>query len=73
MPIVFLLLTVFVVGVLNFADTVDATKIKWDANGGKIGSKNTISTTMGKSAKVGEFPTKPKRSGYTFKGWVRQA
>lgn len=31
---------------------VSAYNIKWDANGGKIGTKKTVTTTVKKSAKV---------------------
>ena len=46
-----------------------ANKITWNANGGKIGSKSTIVTTVKKGSKIGKLPTTPKRSGYTFNGW----
>ena len=46
-----------------------ANKITWNANGGKIGSKSTIATTVKKGSKIGKLPTTPKRSGYTFAGW----
>ena len=44
-------------------------KITWNANGGTIGSKKTISTNVKKSTKIGKLPATPKRSGYTFSGW----
>lgn len=72
MIVVFLLLSVFIVGTINFVDTVDAAKsnkIKWDANGGKIGTKKTITTNVIKNKKIGKLPATPKRVGYTFKGW----
>jgi len=46
-----------------------ANKITWNANGGTIGSKKTITTNVKKGSKIGKFPATPKRSGYTFSGW----
>ena len=46
-----------------------ALTIKWDGNGGTIGSKKTISTEVKENTKIGKFPTTPKRDGFTFKGW----
>ncbi|MCL2116190.1 MAG: InlB B-repeat-containing protein [Methanobrevibacter sp.] len=43
-------------------------KVTWNANGGKIGSKKTVSTSVKKGAKLNKLST-PKRSGYTFQGW----
>ena len=43
--------------------------IKWDANGGKIGSKKIVSTSIKENTKIGKLPAKPTRKGYTFKGW----
>ena len=43
-------------------------KIKWDANGGKIGTKKTITSTVKKGAKV-KLVTSPKKTGYSFQGW----
>ena len=43
--------------------------IIWNANGGMIGSKKTVSNDVKKNSKIGKFLTKPKRSGYTLKGW----
>ena len=45
-----------------------ANKITWNANGGKIGTKNTITTTINKGSKIGKLQ-KATRSGYTLKGW----
>ena len=44
-------------------------KITWNANGGKIGTKKKITTSIEKGSKIKKVPTTPKRSGYTFKGW----
>lgn len=44
-------------------------KINWNANGGKVGKKTKVSTSVKKGSKIGKFPTTPKRSGYSFKGW----
>jgi len=44
-------------------------KITFNANGGKIGSKNTVAMNIKKGAKIKKFPTTPKRTGYSFKGW----
>ena len=44
-------------------------KITWNANGGKIGSKKTMVTTVKKGSKISKLPVTPKRSGYTFGGW----
>ena len=43
--------------------------IKWNANGGKIGSKKSVTTSLNKGNKIRKLPTTPKRTGYTFKGW----
>ncbi|MDR2967622.1 MAG: InlB B-repeat-containing protein [Methanobacteriaceae archaeon] len=43
-------------------------KITWNANGGKIGNKNIITTTVKKGSKLKPVTT-PKRSGYIFLGW----
>jgi len=48
---------------------VSTNKVSWNGNGGKIGSKTTISTNIKKGAKIGKLPSMPKRSGYEFKGW----
>jgi uncharacterized repeat protein (TIGR02543 family) len=44
-------------------------KITWNGNGGKIGSKKTVSATVKKGSKIKNLAKTPKRSGYTFKGW----
>ena len=44
-------------------------KVTWSANGGKIGSKKTVSTSLTKGSKLKKFANTPKRSGYTFNGW----
>ena len=44
-------------------------KITWNGNGGKIGTKNTVTTSVKKGSKIGKLATAPKRSGYTFNGW----
>ncbi|MCL2116347.1 MAG: InlB B-repeat-containing protein, partial [Methanobrevibacter sp.] len=44
-------------------------KITWNANGGKIGNKKTIATTVKKGSKINKLILSPKRSGYAFKGW----
>ena len=44
-------------------------KITWNANGGTINGKKTITTTINKGKKIAKLPTTPKRTGYTFKGW----
>ena len=43
-------------------------EIKWDANGGKIGSKKIVTTTVKKGSKIGTLQ-KATRTGYTLKGW----
>ena len=43
-------------------------KVTWNANGGKIGTKKIMSTSVKKGAKLSKLAT-AKRSGYTFKGW----
>ncbi|MCL2157191.1 MAG: InlB B-repeat-containing protein [Methanobrevibacter sp.] len=48
---------------------VTSYKVTWNANGGKIGSKKTVSTTVKKGSKLKKLATTPKRTGYTFKGW----
>ena len=47
-------------------------KITWNANGGKIGGKKTVTTTVKKGSKINKLITSPKRSGYTFKGFYTQ-
>ena len=48
--------------------TVQKYKVTWNANGGKIGSKKTVSTSVQKGSKVGTLK-KATRSGYALKGW----
>ena len=48
---------------------VSTNKITFNANGGKIGSKNTVLINVNKGTKIKKFPATPKRTGYTFKGW----
>ncbi len=43
-------------------------KITWNANGGKIGAKKTVTTTVTKGSKIGKVTT-PKRYSYSFTGW----
>lgn len=43
--------------------------ITWNANGGKIGTKKTMTTSVNKGSKLNKLVTTPKRSGYEFKGW----
>ena len=54
---------------IEFKEKVASYKITWNANGGKIGSKNTKVTTIKKGSKIGKLVASPKRSGYTIKGW----
>jgi len=44
-------------------------KVKWDANGGKIGTAKTTTINVKKGAKIGKLPKTPKKIGYSFKGW----
>jgi len=44
-------------------------KITWNANGGKFGTKKTVTSTVTKGSKLKKLATTPKRSGYTFNGW----
>ena len=44
-------------------------KITWNCNGGKIGSKKTVITTVKKGSKIKNLVSTPKRSGYIFNGW----
>ena len=44
-------------------------KITWNANGGKIASKKTITSGVVKGQKIAKLPPTPKRTGYTLKGW----
>jgi len=44
-------------------------KVKWDANGGKIGADKTTISNVKTGAKIEKLPKTPKRTGYTFAGW----
>ncbi|MDR2524182.1 MAG: InlB B-repeat-containing protein [Candidatus Nomurabacteria bacterium] len=44
-------------------------KVNWRANGGKIGSKTSVTTKEPVGKKIGKLPKSPKRLGYLFKGW----
>jgi len=44
-------------------------KVKWDANGGKIGVDKAKVTTVTKNVKIKKLLKAPTRTGYTFKGW----
>jgi len=46
-------------------------KITWNANGGKIGTKKIVTTSVTKGSKIKMVAT-PKRSGYKFLGWYTQ-
>ena len=48
---------------------ISSYKITFNGNGGKIGTKTKVAKNINKGAKIKKFPTTPKRSGYTFKGW----
>lgn len=43
-------------------------KITWNANGGKIGPKKIITSSIKRGAKLNKLAT-AKRNGYTFQGW----
>jgi len=43
-------------------------KVTWNANGGKIGNKKTVTTNVNKGSKLGTLP-KTTRPGYELKGW----
>ena len=49
--------------------TTSSNKITFNGNGGKIGSKKTVAINIKKGTKIKKFPTTPKRTGYSFKGW----
>ena len=44
-------------------------KLTWNGNGGTIGKKKIIVTTVTKGKKIGKLPKDPTRAGFTFKGW----
>jgi uncharacterized repeat protein (TIGR02543 family) len=46
-----------------------SSKITWSANGGKIGKKAVLTTTVTRGKKIGRLPAIPKRTGYAFQGW----
>ena len=70
--VILLLFLVAIIGIIAPINAVDSAnnkvKIKWDANGGKIGSKKTVTTTVNKGSKIGTLQ-KATRTGYTLKGW----
>ena len=67
-----LLFLVAIVGIIAPINAVDSTsnkvKIKWDANGGKIGNKKTVTTTINKGSKIGSLQ-KATRTNNTLTGW----
>lgn len=44
-------------------------KITYNANGGKIDKKTSVSKNVKLGSKLGTLASTPKRSGYTFQGW----
>ena len=58
---------------LGSVQAVDAApkkvKVTGNANGGKIGTAKTTTTTVKTNAKIGKLLKAPKRTGYEFKGW----
>jgi uncharacterized repeat protein (TIGR02543 family) len=44
-------------------------KITFNANGGKIGTKNTKINTVNKGSQIGKLLVTPKKTGYAFNGW----
>ena len=44
-------------------------KVTWNGNGGKIGTKKTVSNIVNKYSKLGKLPKTPKFKGYIFEGW----
>ena len=48
---------------------VSTYKIIFDGNGGKIGSKTSVTMSIHKGSKIKKFPAIPKRKGYIFQGW----
>ena len=76
--LVLLLFMVAIVGIMAPITAVDSAhsnklKVKWDANGGKIGTKKTVITYVKKGSKINKHLKTLKMNGYTFEGWVRQA
>ncbi len=76
----FLVAIIGIIAPINATDTqnIDKTilskekvtkyKITWNANGGKIGTKKTVTTSVTKGSKIGKVTT-PKRYSYSFTGW----
>jgi len=50
------------------ANAASKVKVTWNANGGKIGTEKIKVTTIKKGAKIGKFPTTPKKTGYALSG-----
>ena len=72
--LVLLLFMVAIIGIIAPINAVDSAnsnkvKIKWDANGGKIGTKKTTITYVKKGSKINTLPKTPKKSGCTFEDW----
>ena len=44
-------------------------KITWNGNGGTIGTKKIVSTTVNNYSKLEKLPKTPKFKGYLFGGW----
>ena len=57
------------IGKIESKEKVVKYKITWNANGGKIGTKKTVLTSVKKGSKINKLEAPPKRSGYVFKGW----
>ena len=73
--LVLLLFMVAIIGIItpiNAESTNNKVKIKWDANGGKIGSEKTVTTNINKGSKIGTLQ-KATRTGYTLKGWYTKS
>ena len=71
--LILLLFLVAIVGIIAPINAVDSAnsnkiKIKWDANGGKIGNKKTVTTTINKGSKIGSLQ-KATRTDNKLKGW----
>jgi len=67
--VVAILMLTTVVASVEPVSAASKVKVKWDANGGKIGTAKTTITNVKKGVKIGKLPKTPKRSGYTFVGW----
>ena len=72
------ILIIFVVAILMLTTAVASVQevsaaskvsVKWDGNGGKIGTAKTITTKVNNGAKITKLPTTPKKAGYVFSGW----